>query len=332
MKVLVTGAAGRIGRNLADALLANGAEVRATVIPGDPGLERAQRAGIECLTGNLRDPAFCREAVHGCDAVMHLGGMLLFAKGVDDPDLVEDNVKGTFNLLHAAALHDPQPRRFVFASSDEVYPSLHATYLPIDESHPKEPYSFYGYTKLTGEDMVQFYRRAHGLPGAIARFALTIEPWEALRPDRPLGNFLHLESMIPFVRDRNGEAAAEALSRQLVPGTNQLWIPRDEQGTPWMFHFCDVRDLGQGLLLLLEKPAAVGQAFNLSGPGPFAFDEVVPYIAERTGRAIVEATVSGEPIRIHHSIAKARGLLGYRPAFSVFDTIDAALASTTRAG
>ena len=53
MKVLVTGAAGRIGRNLADALLANGADVRATVIPGDPGLERAQRAGIECLSGNL---------------------------------------------------------------------------------------------------------------------------------------------------------------------------------------------------------------------------------------------------------------------------------------
>jgi UDP-glucose 4-epimerase len=323
----VTGAAGRIGRNLAEALIAGGASVRATVLPDDPGLERAQKAGIECLQGNLRDPEFCRSAVKGCDAVMHLGAMLYFRPLEDDPALMEDNLQSAFNMLHAVATSGQPIKRFVFASSDEVYPSLHASYLPIDENHPTKPYSFYGYTKLSGEDLVRFYHRSHGVPGAIARFALTIEPWEALRPDRPLGNFLHLRSMVDFVGARSGEEAKAKLQAGLDPSIDQLWIPRDESGQPWLFHFCDVRDLVQGLLLLLEKPAAIGEAFNLSGPAPFAFDAVVPYIAERTGRPIVEMIVPGEPIRIHHSTAKARGMLGYQSRFSVFDTIDAALDS-----
>jgi nucleoside-diphosphate-sugar epimerase len=170
------------------------------------------------------------------------------------------------------------------------------------------------------------------VPAAIARFALTIEPWEALRPDRPLGNFLHLRSLVEIVRVRAGEAAANTLATRLIPDTNQLVIPRDETGQPWLFHFCDVRDLVQGLLLLLEKPAAIGEAFNLSGPAPFSFAEVVPYVAEKTGRPVVEATVPGPPIRIHHSIAKARGLLGYAPVHDVFSTIDAAIEATDERG
>lgn len=327
MKVLVTGAAGRIGRNVCDALIAGGASVRGAVLPDDPGIERLSKAGVECIQGNLRDPEFCNELIVDCDSVMHLGAMLLFRKGDDDPALMEDNLRSGFNMLHATATLRPNLKRFVFASSDEVYPSLFARYLPIDETHPTFPYSFYGVTKLSGEDMVRFYHRAHGIPGVIARFALTIEPWESLRQDRPLGNFLHLKSMIEFVRGRNGDGAAANLEALLDPGEEQLWIPRDEAGQPWLFHFCDVRDLVQGLLLLLEKPAAIGEAFNLSGPAPFSFAEAVPYVAAKTGRPVVEVTVPGEPIRIHHSTAKARGLLGYNPKHDFYNTIDTAVAA-----
>ena len=221
---------------------------------------------MECVAGNLRDPEFCEQIVAGCDAVVHLGAMLLFGSDDHNPALFEDNLRGTFNMLQAAARRAPNLTRFVFASSDEVYPSLHATYLPIDEAHPKRPASFYGVTKLTGEELVQYFLRANGVPGAIARFSLTLEPWEALRPDRPLGSFLHLRPMIGFVRARAGEAAAADLEARLDPGSEQLFLPRDAQGRPWLFHCCDVRDLVQGLTLLLEKPAAVGEAFNLAGP------------------------------------------------------------------
>lgn len=326
MRVLVTGAAGRIGRNLAEALIAQGASVRGAMLPDDPGIERAKKNGVECMTGNLREPEFCERLVDGCDAIVHLGAMLLFGSDDHNPALFDDNLRGTFNMLQAAAKRADNIKRFVFASSDEVYPSLHAAYVPIDESHPKRPYSFYGVTKLTGEEMVQYFLRANRLPGAIARFSLTLEPWEALRPDRPLGSFLHLESMLGFVRARAGDAAADALTKRVVPGGKQLFLPRDAEGRAWMFHCCDVRDLVQGLVLLLEKPAAIGEAFNLAGPSPFGFDELVTYIAKRTGQPVVEATIDGPPMRIAISTAKARGLLGYAPSHDVFSTIDDALA------
>jgi UDP-glucose 4-epimerase len=328
--VLVTGVAGRIGRNLAAALIDQGATVKGVALPDDPGIERVKAAGVECLVGNLREPEVCAEAVAGVDAVVHLGAMLLFGSDDHNPALFEDNLRATFNLLQATLGRKEELSRFVFASSDEVYPSLFAKYAPIDEAHPKEPYSFYGLTKLTSEEFLRFFHRAHGVPIAIARFALTIEPWEVLDPGRPLGNFLHARSMLGVVRARAGDAAAAAIEERIGPGEEPLLLARDEGGTPYLFHYCDVRDLVQGLMLLLERPAAVGEAFNLSGPAPFSYDQAVPYLAERTGRPIIDARIPGPPIRIHHSIAKARGLLGYTPRHDVFSTIDTALADLPR--
>jgi UDP-glucose 4-epimerase len=328
--VLVTGAAGRIGRNLAAALIERGHAVRGVVLPDDPGLARAHAAGVDCLVGNLRDPALCAAAVEGVDAVVHLGAMLLFGKDEYNEPLFEDNLRATFNLLQATLPRKGAIARFVFASSDEVYPSLHAKYTPIDEAHPTEPYSFYGVTKLAGEELVRFFGRAHALPIAIARFALTIEPWEVLDPARPLGNFLHARSMLGVVRARAGDETAAAIEARIPPGTEPLLLARDEAGMPYLFHSCDVRDLVEGLLLLLEKPEAAGETFNLSGPAPFSYDQVVPYLAERTGQPVIDARIPGPPIRIHHAIAKARGLLGYAPVHDVFDTIDTALAAGSR--
>jgi UDP-glucose 4-epimerase len=323
VKVLVTGATGRIGNNVARQLLARGYDVRGTAIPGDPGIERAASDGVELLIGNLRDAVFCRDAVGGCDAVMHLGAMLLFGPD-DDQDLFEDNLRSTFNMMEAAA-NAGGIKRFVFASSDEVYPSLFAKYLPIDESHPKEPYSFYGVTKLSGETMGDYFYRRRDLPVAVARFALTIEPWEVLYPERPLGNFLHLSSMLRFIRNRSGDESADRVAALQVGEEPNLLLEREEDGTPYLFQYCDVRDLVQGLQLLLEHPAAIGEAFNLSGPAPFSYDQAVGVLAEATGRHVVDVMLPGPPIRIHHSTAKARNMLGYRPVHDIRSTVEEAI-------
>ncbi|MEZ4499329.1 MAG: NAD(P)-dependent oxidoreductase [Thermomicrobiales bacterium] len=323
MRVLVTGSTGRIGNNLARHLLALGYEVRGTALPGDPGIDRATSDGLDMVVGNLRDPDVCRQAVDGCDAVMHLGAMLLFGPD-DDQDLFEDNLRATFNMMEAAAATG-RVRRFVFASSDEVYPSLHARYLPIDEDHPREPYSFYGQTKLAGESLGNYFRRMRDLPIAVARFALTIEPWEVLHQDRPLGNFLHLNSMLRFVRNRSGDEVADHLAMLQVGDEPNLLLARDESGTPYLFHYCDVRDLVQGLQLLLEHPAAVGEAFNLSGPAPFSYDQAIAVMAEATGRHVVDVRLPGPPIRIHHAIGKAQTLLGYAPQHDISSTVAEAL-------
>jgi UDP-glucose 4-epimerase len=324
MKILVTGVTGRVGRNLAAALLARGDAVRGLVMADDPGLGRAEAAGVECRVGNLRDEQATAEAVAGVDAIVHLGAMMLWGDMAHNAVLFEDNVRGTFNLLNAAAMHTPDLKRFVFASSDEVYPSLFAKYLPIDESHPAEPYSFYGTTKRIGEEMMAFYHRAHRLPTTVARFALVSEPQEVIRSDGWLGRFLFLEPMIATMRGIGGNEAARVLE-ELRTDRETLLLARDLDGRPYMFHNCDVRDIVQGLLLLLERPAAVGEAFNLSGAAPFSFDQAVPYLSERTGIPFVEARIPGMPIRVHHSTAKARSLLGYVPEYDIFKSIDSAL-------
>lgn len=320
MYVLITGVAGRVGHRLAAALCERGDRVKGLVLPNDPGLDRVQELGVECLSGNLRDPAIARDAVAGVDAVVHLGAMMLWGGDEHNPALFEDNLRGTFNFADAAARRGGLDR-FVFASSDEVYPSLYASYLPIDEDHPTHPYSFYGLTKLAGEELLRYYHRANGLPIAIARFALVAEPEETIRREGWLGRFLFVKPMLPIIADRAGREAALDIERQSL-GDDTLLLARDSAGQPYLFHFCDVRDLVAGLLLLLDRPAAIGEAFNLSGPAPFSYDVAIPYLAEKTGLSFVEARIPGPPIRVHHSTAKARGLLGYAPRYDVFRSID----------
>lgn len=324
MHVLVTGATGRIGRNLTAALLDRGDHVRALVMPGDPGLDGARARGIECLSVNLRDAVAVGEAVQGVDAIVHLGAAMLWGDTAYDTLLFDDNVRGTFNLLDAVVRHNPGLHRFVLASSDEVYPSLLAQGVAIQETHPTTPWSFYGLTKLMCEEMAGFYHRAYHVPSTVARFALTIEPREVLHADTWLGKFLFLEPMINILKITAGAEGA-AVVEKLRTGDETLLLARDENGEPYVMHHCDVRDLVQGLLLLLEQPAAVGEIFNLGGAGPFRYDEAIPYLSEKLAIPYVEACIPGQPIRIRQSIDKAQSLLGYGPVYDIFRTIDTAV-------
>ncbi len=318
MNVLVTGITGRVGRNVSRALILRGHKVKGLVLSGDPGVSAVTAAGLECTIGNLREPDIAAAAVSDIDAVIHLGAMMLYGSSLHNATLFEDNLRGTFNLAHAAAMR--KVRRFIFASSDEAYPSMYSRYLPIDENHPTQPYSFYGLTKLAGEEVLRYYHRANALPISIARFALVMEPWEATHINGTLGGFLFLKSMLPMIEARAGVEAASALRAQLKDD-NTLLLARDSDGIPYMFHCADVRDIVQGLLLMLDVPSAVGEAFNLSGPAPFVYDQVIPYLAQKSGYPFIDARIAGPSIRIHHSTAKARQLLGYDPQFNIFQSI-----------
>jgi nucleoside-diphosphate-sugar epimerase len=167
------------------------------------------------------------------------------------------------------------------------------------------------------------------LPIAIARFALVLEPWEAITPEGTLGRFLFLSTMKAMVAARAGASGLAALG-QVAEGDDRLLLARDAEGVPYMFHCVDVRDIVQGLRLLLDHQSAVGEVFNLSGPAPFSYAEVIPYLSQKIDRAFVEANIPGPPIRIHHSTAKARALVGYQPQCDVFRTIDDAVAARTQ--
>ncbi len=105
----------------------------------------------------------------------------------------------------------------------------------------------------------------------------------------------------------------------------KLVIPYHPDGWPHKMHICDVRDLVQGLVLGLEKEAAVGEAFNLAGVAPFSYEEVIPYLSEAIGMPYFKAVIPIPGSRMELSISKARSLLGYRPKYDVFKIIDDAL-------
>lgn len=142
--VLVTGAAGEVGRRLCRRLAEAGWSVRALALPGDPLRARLEGLGYDLREGDVRDPASLAGAAAGVDTVLHLAAVIL----ARDPAVFEAvNHQGTAHMVDAAAAAGV--RHFVYVSSASVvYPRL----------------TPYGRSKLAAEQRV----RAEG------RFAHTI--------------------------------------------------------------------------------------------------------------------------------------------------------------
>ena len=313
MTTLITGATGRVGRELVTVRKARGDRIRALVLPGDPGLAALKVNDVEVVEGSLTDRGAVSEAVTGVNRVAHLAAAMLWEPSADR-ELFEQNISGTFHLLDEIVQQGCKLERFFFASSDEVYPSLKASYLPIDEPHPLNPYSFYGLTKETNERFSFYYHRAHDIPATVARFALIARSEEILRPDGWSGRFMFVAPMRDLFTalNRPDSVAAIDAACQTEPASTLL-LALDEDGEPYEFHMCDVKDVVAGIDLMLNHPAAIGQVFNLSGPAPFSYRTAVEALHEATDLPFIEVRIPGPPIRITHDISKARSSLGYAP-------------------
>lgn len=153
MKILVTGAAGAIGRALGRGLPARGHELR--------GLDRVDVAtdgyGADWLTGDCLDPAVVDRAVSGVDVVVHLAG------NPDEDSLpaeLESHVLTTARLLDAMVASGVQ--RMVFASSNHAVGRTPRTELLTTDVRPR-PDTFYGVAKASAEALLSLYADRHGL-------------------------------------------------------------------------------------------------------------------------------------------------------------------------
>ena len=81
----------------------------------------------------------------------------------------------------------------------------------------------------------------------------------------------------------------------------------------------------QGILLSIGNPAALGQAFAITGPAPFSYKVAADYAAKKLDLPVVEFEC-GYFHDFTHSIAKARSVLGYDPQYDITRIIDDALA------
>ena len=177
MRALVTGGAGFIGSNLADRLLADGAEVR--ILDNlSTGFRQNIPGDAEMLEGDIRDEAAVRAAVSGVDVVFHTAAHRAVLQSVENPlstDLA--NTHGTLLVLKAA--HDAGVRRVVTASSSSVYGG--AKQLPTPESAPLIPRSPYAVSKLAGEHYCRVWSELFGLETVALRYFNVYGPRQ--RPD-----------------------------------------------------------------------------------------------------------------------------------------------------
>jgi UDP-glucose 4-epimerase len=180
VRILVTGAAGFIGRWVVGELLARGHVVRPidNLVTGDLA-NLAEFAGHPNLLpfeeGDVRDETACRRWAAEADAIAHLAASISVQDSIDDPATTFDNdVVGTFRLLEAAR---GRRARFLFMSTCMVYDRA-TTPAGIDETHPTRPASPYAASKISGEALTLSYGHAYGLPVTVVRPFNTYGPFQ----------------------------------------------------------------------------------------------------------------------------------------------------------
>ncbi len=188
--IVVTGAAGRLGRRVVQLLLDQGREVLAT---DQMAADDLPAKFVRC---DLGEPKAVHEVLTGAEAVIHMGAIPGPSRA-EPREIFENNVSADFNVMMSAA--ELGLRRIVFSSSAFGMGWAHdgnafvPLYLPLDEEHPMMPFEPYGLTKQVGEDIGRMIARNSdstvvslrftnvALPEVQAEF-----PWPAPTPENPL--------------------------------------------------------------------------------------------------------------------------------------------------
>jgi UDP-N-acetylglucosamine 4-epimerase len=263
---LVTGVAGFIGSNLAEALLrldqevtgldnfATGRRGNLDEVRGLVGSERWSR--FRFVEGDVASPDVCRAAVEGAAMVLHQAALGSVPRSVEEPlgsNLA--NVTGHLALLDAA--RRAGVRRFVYASSSSVYGD--SPTLPKVEHELGRPLSPYAVTKVADELYSGVYGRLHGMETVGLRYFNVFGP----RQD-PEGAYA---AVIP-----RWIAAMLSGGEVRINGTGD--ISRD---------FCHVKNVVQANLLAatVEDPAALNEAYNVAAGRRTTLDELVVLLRDR---------------------------------------------------
>ncbi|MDO7895437.1 NAD-dependent 4,6-dehydratase LegB [Pseudomonas citrulli] len=236
-RVLVTGADGFIGSHLVELLVREGYQVKALSQYNSFNywgwLEDINCLNkVEVVSGDVRDPHFCKHITKDVDIVFHLAALIAIPYSYVAPDsYVDTNVKGTLNICQAAL--ENNVKRVIHTSTSEVYGT--AQYVPIDEKHPLQAQSPYSASKIGADAMAMSFFNAFDLPLTIARPFNTYGPRQSAR------------AVIPTI------------ITQIASGQKQIKLG-DVSPTR---DFNYVADTCQGFLQLARCQEAIGETVNI---------------------------------------------------------------------
>lgn len=310
-KILVTGADGFIGSHLTEALVRQGYDVRAFVLYNSFNswgwLDQCApdiKGQFEVLSGDIRDPHGVKQAMQGCDVVLHLAALVAIPYSYHSPDsYVDTNIKGTLNILQAA--RELGSVKVVHTSTSEVYGT--ACFVPITEEHPLQGQSPYAASKIGADQLAYSFFVSFGLPITIMRPFNTYGPRQSTR------------AVIPTI------------ITQIASGIRRIRLGAIHPTRDFNF----VLDTVRGFILAANADAGIGEVVNFGSNFEISIGDTAILIAEAMGAEIEIETEEArlrpkdsEVERLWADNSKAKRLFGWEPAYGSRDGFKRGIAET----
>ena len=297
-RILITGADGFIGSHLTEALIRQGYNIRAFVLYNSFNswgwLDQCGedvKGKFEVFSGDIRDPHGVKEAMKGCDAVLHLAALIAIPYSYHSPDTYVDiNIKGTLNVLQAA--RELGVQRLIHTSTSEVYGT--ARFVPITEEHPLQGQSPYSASKIAADQLAYSFFASFGLPVVIARPFNTYGPRQSAR------------AVIPTIITQIASGQCQIKLGSVSP-------TRD---------FSYVQDTVAGFIAALNSEQGLGEVVNFGSNFEISIGDTARLIAEMMNIEIEMITdearlrpENSEVERLWADNTKAKQLFGWQPAY-----------------
>ncbi|WP_084243362.1 NAD-dependent 4,6-dehydratase LegB [Planomicrobium okeanokoites] len=298
-KILVTGADGFIGSHLTEKLVRQGYNVKAFAYYNSfnslgwlDSSPKEIKKEIDFFSGDIRDPYGVKEAMKGCDTVLHLASLIAIPYSYHSPETyVDTNIKGTLNVLQAA--RELGIEKLVHTSTSEVYGT--AQYVPIDEDHPLQGQSPYSASKIGADQMALSFYSSFDMPIAIIRPFNTYGPRQSAR------------AVIPAIISQIASGKEEIKLGAISP-------TRD-------FNYID--DTVDGFISIMNSEKSIGEVINIGSNYEISIGDTVNVISEVMNKKVEIITdevrlrpSKSEVERLWADNKKAKELLGWEPSYN----------------
>ncbi|MBI5613625.1 GDP-mannose 4,6-dehydratase [Candidatus Gottesmanbacteria bacterium] len=292
--ILITGGAGFIGSHLSLTLAkSNHVTIYDNFSSSVLSLnDLSDLSTLNIVNGDILDRERLSHAMRGQDVVFHLA-VACVRMSLGNPVHVHDvNATGTLNTLLTAKIH--KVKHFVYVSSSEVYGTAKRPLM--SESHPTDPATVYGMSKLIGEQYTRYFHTHEGL-------ATTI-----VRPFNTYGPRSHFDGVY-------GEVIPRFVVRALTG--NQPFIFGDGSQSR---DFTYVDDTVRGLILAAESDDLLGHTINIARGKEVSIKELAQTINTLAGlpfQPIFKPARPNDVLRHAADISKAKRRLKFSPDISI---------------